>query len=138
VKSAQDRLDWILANADLRVSALRRSVALVVGHRRLEDGEHAVSPIVKNGKMIWKATVAPNWIRDNKSVTSMGVLSPISCDAFRMGEYLEPVVAGDAHKSEAGRLGSADRQSRRRGHPDYDGRPYHACFLHELDRDPAR
>ena len=70
---------------------------------------HAASPIVNDGKMMWKATVDPNWIRDSRSaVKSIGVSSPVSCDPLGMGEHLEPVVAGDADEGEAGRLGTAD------------------------------
>src|SRR5262249_36620614 len=87
--------------------------------------------------MMWEATFDPNWIRESKSaVRSISIPSPTSCDPFRMGEHLEPVVAGDAHKREAGRLGSAHRQSRRRRHPHYH--PNHTSFLHELDGNPAR
>ena len=55
-----------------------------------------------------------------------------------MGEHLEPVVACDADEREARHLCNADGQSRRRRHPDDDGRPHHGGFLHELDGNPAR
>src|SRR6516165_10540235 len=100
---------------------------------------HAASPIVKDGKMMWNATVDPNWIRDSRSaVRSIGISSPVSSDTLGMGEHLEPVIACDAHEREAGRLGGAYRQSRWRRHPYDDRRSHHAGFLHELDGDPAR
>jgi hypothetical protein len=40
--------------------------------------------------------------------------SPGSCDPFGMSEHFEPVVAGDADEREAGCLGRAHRQRRRR------------------------
>src|SRR5271155_4425990 len=100
---------------------------------------HAASPIVKDGKMIWKEMVNANCSRDSRSaVRSIGISSPVSRDPLGMGEHLEPVVACDADEGKARHLCGADRQSRRRRHPDDDRRSHHADFLHEPDGNPAR
>ena len=69
---------------------------------------------------------------------SIGIPSPVLSYPLGMGEHLEPIVARDADEGEAYRLRSADRQSCRRRHPDYDGRSHHAGFLHKLDGNAAR
>src|ERR1700752_2675457 len=57
---------------------------------------HAASPIVNDGKMMWKDTVNANWSRDRRSaVRSISLSSPVSCDPLGVGEHLEPIVAGD-------------------------------------------
>src|ERR1700720_514906 len=111
----------------------------VIRCRASSTVSHAASPIVNEGKMMWNATVDPNWIRDNKSaVTSIGISSPVSRGPLGMGEPLKPVVTCDADEGEAHHLGDADGQRRRRRHPHYDRRPDHRCLLHELDGNPAR
>src|SRR6516165_4410434 len=100
---------------------------------------HAASPIVKDGKMMWNETVNANCSRDSRSaVRSIGISSPVLCDPFGVGKHLEPVVTCDADEGEAYRLCSADCQSGRRGHPDYDRRSHHSGFLHKLNGNPAR
>src|SRR6516162_5526214 len=87
---------------------------------------HAASPIVNDGKMMWKETVNANWSRDSRSaVRSIGLYSPVSCDPLGMGEHLKPIVPCDADEGEAYRLCNADGQSRRRRHPDDNSRPHH-------------
>src|SRR5271165_26296 len=99
---------------------------------------HAASPIVKDGKMMWKETVNANCSRDSRSaVRSIGLSSPVSCDPLGMGEHLKPIVPCDADEGEARCLGNADGQSRRRRHPDDNSCPHHARLLHELDGNPA-
>jgi len=53
-------------------------------------------------------------------------------------EHLESVVARDADKGDADRLGIAHRQGRRRRDTDQDRHPHHSSLLHQLDRDAAR
>src|ERR1700751_2868750 len=96
-------------------------------------GSHAASPIVKDGKMMWKAMVDPNWIRESRSaVRSSGISSQVSCYPLGMGKHLEPVVPCDADEGDARHLGNADGQSRRRRYPHDDSRSHHGCFLYEL------
>src|SRR5437764_12112594 len=88
---------------------------------------HAASPIVKDGKMMWNATVDPNWIREsNSAVRSIGISSPVIGDPLGMGEHLEPVVACDAHEGEARHLCRAHGQAGRRGHPYDESGPHQA------------
>src|SRR6516162_10028838 len=99
----------------------------------------AASPIVKDGNMMWNETVNANCSRDSRSaVRSIGIPSPVLSYPLGMGEHLEPIVTRDADEGEAYRFRSADRQSCRRRHPDYDGRAHHAGFLHKLDGNAAR
>jgi hypothetical protein len=55
----------------------------------------------------------PHRLRSSKAVRSSGTSSLISCDAFGMGEHLEPVVACDTNKREACGLGRADSECSR-------------------------
>jgi hypothetical protein len=58
-------------------------------------------------------------------------------DAVRVGEDLEPVLAGDGSQRHAACMRHAHRECRRRRDGDDDGGADHRRFLDHLDGDPA-